>query len=298
MKLAWLTDIHLDHLWPRDMRDEQVVDTPERIVDFCSTLLEQEFDAVVISGDISLADHKYIDNFFITTEYCIKYLADTLQKPIYFVLGNHDYYFGSINKTRAKMVQLSEAFHDIKWLTNGYIIELTPEVGLLGHDGWYDLRNGTLCQHYIMSEFEYVEEFRGYREDWNVAKKLCQELADDAADYFKEVIPDALKVFNKLIVVTHVPPFAEVSKYRGKPTDDDHLPFYSSKAVGDALIEVAKTHPNKEIIVLSGHTHGFAEFQALPNLKSVVCSSWYGAPALQKIIDLSDNQIKIVDVNQ
>ncbi len=298
MKLAWLTDIHLDHLWPRDVRDEQVVDTPERIIDFCESLKDYEFDAIVISGDVSLAGHKWISNFFATTEYCLKYMADTLKKPIYFVLGNHDYYFGSINTTRAKMVQLSDANDGITWLTNGYIVNLSSEIGLVGHDGWYDLRNGTLCRDYIMSEFEYVAEFSGYRSDWGIAERLCKELADDAADYFREVIPDALKTYNKLIVVTHVPPFAEVSKYRGKPTDEEHLPFYSNKAVGDALLEIAKAHPDKELVTLSGHTHGFAEFQALPNLKSVVSSAWYGAPALHKIIDLADNQIKIIDANQ
>lgn len=296
MRIAWLTDIHLDHLWPRDVRDVDVVDTPPRIVDFCDNVENQNFDAIVISGDISIAGHRFIDNFFATTEYCLKYLSERFNKPIYFVLGNHDYYFGSINETRAKMVQLSNKSNGLTWLTNGYIVNLSSEIGLVGHDGWYDLRNGTLTHQYVMSEFEYVSEFSGYRWDWNIAKKKCQELADDAAEYFLEVIPEALKIYNKLIVVTHVPPFVEASKYRGKPTDEDHLPFYSCKAVGDALLKVAKDHPTKEIVTLSGHTHGFADYSPLPNLRSLVCSSWYGSPSLQKIIDLADNQIKIIDV--
>ncbi len=45
-----------------------------------------------------------------------------------------------------------------------------------------------------------------------------------------------------------------------------HLPFYSSKATGDALLNIAKNFPKINFDVFCGHTHGEAHHQALPNL--------------------------------
>ena len=75
MKLIWLTDIHINFL-----------DKDERL-QFYQKIIRKKCDAILISGDIA-EGNSVVD---LLTE-----MADTIQKPIYFVLGNHDYYFSSV----------------------------------------------------------------------------------------------------------------------------------------------------------------------------------------------------------
>ena len=79
---AALTDLHLDMV------------EPERFRQFVAHLQSEPSDAVVITGDISrsnvLLEHLAI-------------LEDLLRVPIYFVLGNHDFYGSSIAETRASV---------------------------------------------------------------------------------------------------------------------------------------------------------------------------------------------------
>ncbi len=74
MKFAWLTDIHLNFLY-EDKRKQYY----EKIMLNC--------DAIVISGDI--AEAKSITSI-------LKEMAHHIKKPIYYVLGNHDFYHGHI----------------------------------------------------------------------------------------------------------------------------------------------------------------------------------------------------------
>jgi len=86
MKLTWITDVHLNFL----QKDERI--------DFYHTLFATDSNGVVISGDIAEAT---------SIELILKEIASTIQKPIYFVLGNHDYYRGSINDLRSTMMSHS-----------------------------------------------------------------------------------------------------------------------------------------------------------------------------------------------
>jgi predicted MPP superfamily phosphohydrolase len=56
--------------------------------------------------------------------------------------------------------------------------------------------------------------------------------------------------------------------------------------VGEVLLEVADAHPDRELLVLCGHTHGGAGVQVRPNLRVVVGAAEYGQPATQDIIDV------------
>ena len=79
MKLIWLSDIHLE--FPTD----KVVRT------FIARVAGEKPDAILITGDISNA---------VRIEYHLGLLA-TLPCPIYFVLGNHDFYEGSFASVEA-----------------------------------------------------------------------------------------------------------------------------------------------------------------------------------------------------
>lgn len=71
MKLTWITDVYLNFL-EKDKR-----------MDFYQTLIATDSDGVVLSGDIAEAT---------SIESILKEIANAIQKPIYFVLVNHDYY--------------------------------------------------------------------------------------------------------------------------------------------------------------------------------------------------------------
>ena len=81
MKLAWLTDIHLNFL------------RPPALEAFLAMLADTEADAFVISGDIGEAGDVAVH----------LYTSPTASAgPVYFVLGNHDFYRGSIAGVRRK----------------------------------------------------------------------------------------------------------------------------------------------------------------------------------------------------
>ncbi len=79
-RIAWLTDIHLNFVRP------PVVEA------LIASLADTDADAFLIGGDIGEAPDV---TFYLNT------LNDRLQRPIYFVLGNHDFYHGSIAGVRA-----------------------------------------------------------------------------------------------------------------------------------------------------------------------------------------------------
>ncbi len=121
MKLTWLTDIHLNFL-DDDARQK-----------FYRDIIKTECDAVLITGDI--AEAPFIKNIMHEME-------NVIQKPIYFVLGNHDYYRGDVNSVRNEMSELTKSHENLFWLPESGIQALDKNTILLGQDGWADGRLG------------------------------------------------------------------------------------------------------------------------------------------------------------
>lgn len=89
---------------------------------FFSELSDLKPKAVCISGDISTGSHleQHLEEFY-----------DNLKCPIYFVLGNHDYYgkhFGWFKTDHRKLHYLEHSKHP----------EFIEDFALVGTDGWYD----------------------------------------------------------------------------------------------------------------------------------------------------------------
>ena len=118
-------------------------------------------------------------------------------------------------------------------------------------------------------------------------RHVLQALGDEAATHLKAVLPVAAEKYPHVIVATHVPPFREATWHEGRPSSDDFLPFFACKAVGDVLLEAAQSHPECQILVLCGHTHGGGEVQVLENLRVVTGPAEYGKPEIQRIIDVA-----------
>ena len=262
-RIAWTTDIHLDFL-----------NDPAQIGTFCQSIVEANPDAVLIGGDIAVAA---------TIEESLLLLAKHLQRPIYFVLGNHDFYKGSIAGVRAKIAQLTKRAAQLHWLGNSGVIELTSQTGLLGHDGWADWRLGNRVRsQVVLNDYFLIQEFVGLASLRRFAK--LSELGDEAARYLKRQLLSAVTRFPNLILLTHVPPFKEACWFDGQISDDEFLPHFACSAVGDVLIEIMREYPECRLTVLCGHTHGQGEAMILPNLLVKTGGTEYGKPRLNELI--------------
>lgn len=261
-RLAWATDIHLNFV------SISMVDK------FCDALLDVTPDAVIISGDI--AEAPSVESF-------LQFLEGRLQLPIYFVLGNHDFYRGSIAQVRGAIFDLCKRSQWLHWLSDSRIVGLSDDTCLVGHDSWADGRFGHGCASTLtLNDFVLIDDFKGLDRPELFAR--LNALGDEAARYFRIILPRALARFRRVILVTHVPPFQEVSWYQGESSRDQCLPHFGCKAVGEALVEIAANHGEQQITVLCGHTHRASERRILPNLWVKAGAAEYGKPALNQIL--------------
>ena len=175
------------------------------------------------------------------------------------------------------------------YLTQSGAVELTASTALVGHDGWADGRLGDFDHsEVILNDFLLIAELRCWRDihtlDKPALRRVLEALGDEAARYLKSVLVLAAKKYPHVIVATHIPPFREAAWYEGRPSADEYLPFFSCKAVGDVLLEVARSYPNCQILVLCGHTHGGGELQVQENLRVLTGPAEYGKPQIQQVI--------------
>lgn len=259
-RLAWVTDIHLNFL------------SREKVEDFCRRIREVAPDALLISGDI--AESQNVEPY-------LRILELTLQLPVYFVLGNHDYYRGSIPAVRAAMEALTARSPFLRWLPSAGVVALTETTGLVGHDGWADGRLGDYANSPVMlTDYVLIRELAGL--DSAARLRRLHALGDEAAAHFREVLPRALGRFPHVLLVTHVPPFKEACWHAGRISSDEWLPHFTCAAVGDALLSIMRSHPSRRLTVLCGHTHGQGRAEMLPNLLVLTGGANYGAPHLQE----------------
>lgn len=263
-RLIWITDIHLNFL------DQAGVE------DFFIDLATVEADGLLLSGDIGEAPNIGL---------YLNALGNQFGKSVYFVLGNHDFYRGSLAGVREKASAICSACPNLCWLTQAGVVALSETTGLVGHDGWGDGRLGDYWGSSVsLNDWWLIAEFAGLDKGRRLEK--LHALGDEAGAHFRAILPDALKQFRHLIVVTHVPPFRQACWHEGRLSDDEWLPHFTCKAVGDALVEAFAVHPERQMTVLCGHTHGAGEAQILPNLRVLTGGAVYGAPVIQRVLEI------------
>jgi len=275
MRALWINDIHLEFLdEPKARR-------------FMDDLKNQGSDCILVGGDIAQAPS-------LIRSLCR--LDAELQCPIYFVLGNHDYYKGSIIEVRSSIAKLVMRSNNLHWLNQSGVVRLTESTALIGHDGWADGRLGDYYNSEVqLNDFFLIKElFNIFKETKNISiykktlLKRLNNLGDEAADHFRAILPEALQFSNHVIVLTHVPPFMEAAWHDGRYSGPDYLPFFSCKIVGDVLKEMMRLNPRKKMTVLCGHTHGGGISHILSNLVSYTGPAKYGNPCIQRIFNLND----------
>lgn len=264
LRLAWLTDVHLDFL------DDSALDG------FLAEVSRLEADALAVTGDIAQAG---------TIVHQLERLADAAARPVYFVLGNHDFYHGSIAGVRNEVAALSARNSLLCWLPCEEPIAVTYRWALVGHDGWADGCLGDYLRSVVMmNDYLLIDEFRGL--DKVARGRQLEAQAQTAAEHLRQALPRALALRESVLVLTHVPPFRDACWHEGRISDDQWLPHFSSQIVGQTLLEAAAAHPKQRILVLCGHTHGAGRCWPLPNLEVRTGGAEYGRPQVQEVLEL------------
>jgi len=269
MRLVWLTDIHLNFL------------NIEERSQFYQRIIEASGDAILISGDI--AEAQSVANL-------LKEMAAEIQQPIYFVLGNHDYYGGQVDEVRTEMITLTQSETLLHWLSMGHAHLLNNETVLVGQDGWADGRYGDYTNSRVrLNDSQMIADLfqQSVVGKYALLEKM-QQLADHDAEQLKDMLIQSINHYqpNKIIVLTHVPPFKESCMHEGQISGDGWLPYFASKATGDVLMDVAKNNPEVMFHVLCGHTHSRANYRPFENLQVEAGQAKYYYPEVQTVIHL------------
>ncbi len=268
-KYAWATDLHLDFL-----RDDT-----QRLVQFAESLIVQNPTGIFLTGDLSTAR---------TLIYHLSAIEKVVQRPIYFVLGNHDYYGADIAQVRKAMHELSNVSPFLRYMPTMPYYALSPVTAVVGHDGWYDALHGDGERStFEMMDWASISEFRAVNGSKATIAELARKLAHEGVTHVHNGIKQAVRYSKNIIVLTHYPPFKEAHIFNGKQGDAGALPWFTSKMMGDMLLDASKSFPSHQFTVLAGHTHGKFSGKMANNLTVHVGAAEYNQPQLQGLIEVA-----------
>ncbi|MBF0239348.1 MAG: phosphoesterase [SAR324 cluster bacterium] len=199
--------------------------------------------------------------------------------------GNHDYYKGSLMQVRAQVEDLVLDAPFLRYLSVSEVISLSPEIALIGHDGWADGRYGDYARSRVMlNDYVQIMELKGL--DSTERLEMLNILGDQAAAFLQTQLDQALVSHKQILLLTHVPPFKEACWHEDQLSSPEYLPHFSCKAVGDVLLEAMRKYPERQLTVLCGHTHSRGICQKLPNLWVLTGDAVYGKLLIQPPIVL------------
>lgn len=272
----WITDVHFDFVSEGRRRR------------FVQSLAERRPEAVLLGGDIAQAD-SFADY--------LRELGGAVAAPIYFVLGNHDYYRGSIAAVRKQARALHHENAQLVWLPAAGVAALSETTALIGHGGWGDARAGDYdATTIVLNDYLLIDDLRRTFHDsiptlpppldprailTDRLREKLEQLGDEAAAHLRRTAAEALTWAKEVVVLMHVPPFREACWYQGRTSDDNWAPHFVCAAAGQALREVMQSYPDQRMTVLCGHTHSPGRAEILPNLTVLTGGAEYGEPSIQ-----------------
>ena len=279
MKNIWISDLHADSI------------SIDELTYFVEDLHEADGDNVIITGDIATGE---------SLEQTLKILL-CCQKPIYYVHGNHDFYYSSFQNTRDISRKLCYKTENLKWVQE-FHTELNKDTYIIGHDGFYDARYGSPFHYtgsYAGAKFFELNDFdaiKDIKEKQSRKEKIefFNQLGDEVAQFVLNEIPQLAEQYKNIIFISHCPPFEEVSLYSESKRlfGEEHgrspiysLPFFSNKALGQALLTIKDNFPEVNFVTLFGHTHCSASLK-IDNLDIRVADARYGHAQIFSIFEI------------
>lgn len=278
MRIAWATDLHLDCVKQRD------IDV------FCDDVLASDVSAALLGGDISESRDLV---------HWLEFLDSRLRLPIYYVLGNHEYYGSDIATVQSNVRNLNN--DRLQWLPAAGRVQLNQDITLVGHGGWGDCRLGAVDNFEILTDYLAIRDLSetvdrddmlaGFFNRGPLRKKL-RALGDEAAAMLRPDLLTAAKASASVLMLTHVPPFRESCWHGDGISEETWLPGFTCRAMGDLLISAAESYPHSRFTVLCGHTHGSGRVQMSPNLDVYTGAGDYGSLRFG-IVRLNGKEIEI-----
>jgi Icc protein len=263
-KILWLTDLHLDRVSPEKQRK------------FFDSLAASESEIVVISGDISSA--KYLNR------HLLQLAAACAPRPVNFSLGNHDYHGGGLREVEDGVAALCRSHTNLHHLDGRGMIPISRSTCLVGFRGWADARAGYGEQTVVDSrDRTQIRDFHGFDPHESLLK--MRELGAESARMIRRILPLALSKFRHVVILSHVPPFEASLLYNGQPCSPTHLPHFCNLSAGLAIRAITAAYPQRQVTVLSGHSHSQSVAQILPNLTARVGHARPGRPGLQNVLE-------------
>jgi predicted phosphodiesterase len=260
MKIAWITDPHLDNIPVRNIE---------------AYFLRQKQNGA--SGFILTGDIGEIQNF----DTIIKHIHEITKTDIWFVLGNHDVWGGSFAEAQRRAESLTkQSSGSCIYLSSHQPTVLIGNSILIGHDGFYDGRAGTdLTQtNASLNDVDYIEDMK-FPTRFQLAEFLSRK-GMESADIIEErlaLIAKRKPHISNWVLATHVPPFAEAARFNGRKTELSLAPFFVNVQLGNRLAYLmSEKYPEKNLTVLCGHTHHEFECKFGSNLTVKVGPAMYG----------------------
>jgi predicted MPP superfamily phosphohydrolase len=261
--LVWVSDFHLTFF------------DQEALFAIFKRIMLTHPSMLLLSGDIS--DGKHLADHLLA-------VVPAVNCPVYFVLGNHDYYLSSFGAIESTISCIAKNEPRLFWLETAGVVPLSDETGLIGHGGWADGQAGVgLRSTVTLNDFIYIKDFQDLMrpalfEELNRRGKAC-------AEFLNQTLPQALERFHQVIVLMHVPPFEAAARYKGKPSSPEYAPHFSCIQAGQTILKISQQYPDRKIRIYCGHTHESYEMQAAPNVYVTVSGSDYKKPDIRLIQD-------------
>jgi predicted phosphohydrolase len=271
-QLLWATDLHLNFLKQiKSYNKQSVVEFAKYI-----SIEHPNANAWILTGDIS-------DGLNIIDQ--LNYLSIGFQKPIYFVLGNHDFFHSSFNKINNEIRQLCKSNSNLINLNNK-IIDYNKDIVIIGTDGWYDARIGNTNSRVDLNDFYIIEELFPGKNYRDLLISIIRNKCDDYNNQLKLTLAKAYNT-NKstIIIATHVAPYVESAIYNGQPSDREWAPWFVNVNLGLFLEDEADNHPNINFVVLCGHSHSAMIYNHRNNLTVYTGPAKYGYPDIAGYIE-------------
>lgn len=271
MRLVWITDPHLNFLNTQELNE------------FIESVRVVQPDALAITGDIAEAPN---------VRTYLMLLETRLGVPVYFVFGNHDFYNGSIAEVRKWGKEITHGKHKLFWMPAEGVVELTSTTALVGVDGWGDGHFGKPNDSNVfLHDWMAIRELllpRCQSRDTHISYRvpMLNRLGEEEASSLRPQLEQALLQYEHVYIITHVPPWKESTWHQGKHSDDDWLPWFSCKAVGEVIVELAEKFPDKKVTVLCGHTHGRGVSHIRDNVVAYTGGAKYHYPEIQMVLEI------------
>ena len=253
-KFIWFSDTHLN-----------LSALPFLKRRFIKELRDSGADGLFLTGDVSIG---------LFLEYDLRFIAKNFPGQIYFVLGNHDYHGRKMKSVHEMVRRMCAECPNLHWMTDENVVSLTDEVALIGTEGWYDASLGdpSLLRYtldwILTHDFYVLGDMASRIKHWT-------ELARESALRIGEKLEAALKTHKTVYVLTHYPPWKDAAVIPGTSLPMFWLPYNTNASMGEEIERIMCEQRDKNVVVLSGHTHVPCHLRVSESIECIVARASY-----------------------